>query len=87
MTDFASVLDSKPALDAQQLEALSKAARAALSWDVEHRPSAAGSFASRVLAVRKAFLMLESRLAKLPSPSTQDQNSIRDPRAVALLEL
>jgi hypothetical protein len=91
MTDSASVLDSKPQLDAQQADALRKAARTALSWDVEHRPDSTGNFASVIDALRKDARTVESRMAKFTVESLQQQGqaeaSSSVSRTAALLEL
>jgi cyclic beta-1,2-glucan synthetase len=91
MTDSASVLESKPQLDAQQAEALHKAARAALAWDVEHRPSSPGAFASAVSAARKDARALESRMAGLSidelHAQMQNEQQAQNSRTAALLEL
>ena len=83
MTDTASILDPQHAPNGKTLKEVSSAALVAGAWEVVMRPTSAGTFPERRLAIRQAIESLEVELQSLPSaPAHAD-----DARMIALLDL
>jgi hypothetical protein len=82
MTNNVTILDSQSALPAEVREALTRAASAAASWDIDLRPVTPSAFPKRVAAARDAVQQLEKDLAAI----TEGADSA-DPRIPGLLEI
>ena len=87
MTDSSSILNPQQPLAGQMLEHLRDAARAAASWDVEHRPNTTCTFTARVRAAQKALRLLETDLASAPIADTAAGGTYSTSQSYALLEL
>ena len=87
MTDTISIPapQKSPAVD--EFAHLRDAARSAASWDVVHRPLAAGTFRERIIAARRALKLLEVEIASLPAAPQAEGDNQRVSHIPALLDL
>ena len=70
MTNAVSISDFRQLHAGDVPEAFLDAAETAASWDVVHRPTAAGGFRSRILGAFEELRLLEPQLASLRTAST-----------------
>jgi cyclic beta-1,2-glucan synthetase len=86
MSEAATISDAHGAEDNETIERLRQAVDAATSWEVVHRPRAAGHFPKRVAAARAALEQLEGILARQSVTEVPSDPGLVSRRA-ALLEL
>jgi hypothetical protein len=75
MTGSAAILDPQQPVGDAVRERLRKAAGAAQSWDVVHRPNTASAFQTRVRATSRALKVLETDLAAVSFPGESDDEN------------
>lgn len=82
MTDTVTVPEMPPPLENTVLERLRIAAKAAMSWDVIHRPERASRFPERLETTRKAVRKLRAELDRLTDvPNSEGGSSLNELRS------